>query len=144
MIDLNVGLGSEEGVLQFTANLDTVNHVIAAQHSQSEVIRVQVKRLDDLLEETDCPRLIKIDVEGFETAVVIGAKKILIDENLSVVIMENGSGEIYGFDELALHKNMIDHFGFKPYTYLPLKRELLPLAACRKSPLVVFYAPKTG
>lgn len=122
---LNVGVGSEQGVLKFTAVLDTVNHVVATSEESAETIEVEVKTLDDILEGFE-PTLIKIDVEGFETNVIAGARKTLSNPSLLSVIMElNGSGSRYGFDEESLHTVMLD-YGFTTFKYDPLKRHLIP------------------
>ncbi len=95
-------------------------------YPDASVIDVPVKSLDEIAGEFK-PSLIKIDVEGFETEVISGATSILRQENLFAVIMElTGAGARYGFDELALHRRMID-YGFKPYSYSPLNRKLLAL-----------------
>lgn len=74
------------------------------------------------------PSLIKIDVEGYETLVVEGAKQTLQNPALKSVIMElNGSGSHYGFNESDLLASMLD-YGFKTYSYDPFKRTLLTLA----------------
>jgi len=122
---LNVGVGREHGVLKFTAALDTVNHVVAASEEGLETIEVEVKTLDDILEDFE-PTLIKIDVEGFETNVIAGARKTLSNPSLLGVVMElNGSGSRYGFDEASLHAVMLD-YGFTTFKYDPLTRQLMP------------------
>lgn len=66
-------------------------------------------------------------MEGFETEVLNGANKILLDYNLKAIIIElNGSGQRYGYDESKIHKKLID-FGFKPCSYDPKSRFLKEL-----------------
>ena len=123
---LNLGLGSDEGLLHFTGGLDTVNHVLASGESAEGVLEVPVRTLDAVLEGRS-PNLIKIDVEGFETQVLAGAERALSDPGLSAVIMElNGSGARYGFDEDALHRDLLGR-GFASFRYHPLERALEPL-----------------
>ena len=57
----------KKGEINFTFNLDTVNHV--ATDMDKHLIKVKVDTLDDILTEDKKPTLIKIDVEGFETEV---------------------------------------------------------------------------
>jgi FkbM family methyltransferase len=122
----NVAAGEARGTLRFTAGLDTVNHVLAEDEVQENAIMVGVERLDDLLAGRK-PLLIKIDVEGFETKVILGAHALLSSPSLLGVIMElNGSGSRYGFDEDALHARMLE-YGFKAYSYRPIERELVVL-----------------
>ncbi|MDA8631246.1 FkbM family methyltransferase [Litoricolaceae bacterium] len=118
---LNIGLGAANGNLRFSGNEDTVNHVLAENEVCNHSVNVPVGRLDDILQGRK-PRAIKIDVEGFETKVLEGAAKTLVDSNLIAVIMElNGSGKRYGFDEDALHQKMLE-FGFQTYRYEPASR----------------------
>jgi len=118
---MNIGLGSEPGNLQFSADQDTVNHVLAEGESAGQIVEVPIRTLDDVLAGRE-PVVIKIDVEGFETKVIEGAQKTLANPTLRAVIMElNGSGERYGFDEEALHQRMLS-FGFETYAYRPEER----------------------
>jgi FkbM family methyltransferase len=120
----NIGLGSETGILKFTKSLDTVNHIVKGADHQNGFEDIEVKRLDDLLPEFQKPTLIKIDVEGFETEVLMGAEATLINQNLKAIIIElNGSGGRYGFDENKIHKKFMS-VGFTPYIYDPLIRKL--------------------
>ena len=127
---LNLGLGRGEGRLRFTVGLDTVNHVLAAGEAADGAVEVPVHPLDAVLA-GQSPTLIKIDVEGFETEVLAGAERALADPGLLAVIMElNGSGGRYGFDEDALHRNLLGR-GFATYRYRPFERNLEPLHGAR-------------
>jgi len=121
---LNIGVGRENCSLKFTSELDTTNHVIPECAALEQAISVPVKPLDDITTE-QFPRLLKIDVEGFETEVIAGASNLLDCPDLHAVIMElNGSGERYGFDEDRLHQKMLDH-EFNVYRYYPFERKLV-------------------
>lgn len=125
---LNVGVGKEEGLLQFTASQDAVNHVVTEREAGEhvETVEVPVHRLDDLAAGL-APLLVKVDVEGWETEVIAGADGLLSGAAPMAVIMElNGSGARYGFDEAALHRRMLD-YGFEPMLYRPFERTLDPL-----------------
>jgi FkbM family methyltransferase len=122
----NIGIGEENRSLDFTTALDTQNHAVITGADQVEAVRVPIKKLDDVVGERE-PLLLKIDVEGFETAVVAGARNVLSRESLLAVILElNGNGERYGYEERALHRSMIG-YGFKSFAYAPLKRELVSI-----------------
>jgi len=122
---LNVALGSEEGTINFTKNHDATNHV--ATSSDKDIITVPVCSLDKIITGKHIPILLKIDVEGFETEVLNGASKTLINDELKAIIIElNGSGKRYGYDESLIHQKLVD-FGFTPFRYNPAKRELIEI-----------------
>jgi len=70
-----VGLSDKPGALRFSSGLDTVNHVLA-EGEDLPGVDVPVTRLDDLIGQ-DVPVLMKIDVEGFEGAVLRGSEDII-------------------------------------------------------------------
>ena len=117
-----VGLSGEEGTLRFSVGLDTMNHVVGLENTE-ESIEVPVKRLDDLVS-ADCPRVIKIDVEGHEYAVLRGAAKTLTNPELLAVVMEtNGSSVRYDYSDSEFVAVM-QRNGFSMFSYDPFKREL--------------------
>ncbi len=119
---LNVALGAQKGNIAFTSGLDTVNHV--ATDSEKDTIMVNIETLDDVLIGEEIPTLLKIDVEGFETEVINGAKRTINDVGLKAIIIElNGSGARYGYSEIKIHE-ILTTAGFKPYFYDPVKRAL--------------------
>lgn len=122
----NKGVGARRGNIRFTNDSDTTNHALASDEQHVNTVDVEVTTLDDSLRE-ESPALMKIDVEGYETPVLEGAQRALGNPSLHSVIMElNGSGERYGHDESKILELMLD-FGFKTYSYDPLKRVLLSL-----------------
>ena len=123
---LNIGIGKEKGMLKFTEELDTINHVLLDNEDIQGTTMVQIESLDNLFANEE-PVLIKIDVEGFETNVIAGADNVLKRSTLMAVIMElNGSGERYDFDENLLHEKMLS-YKFVTFTYSPFSRELISL-----------------
>jgi FkbM family methyltransferase len=117
---LNIAAGAKKGTISFTNNLDTINHV--ATQGETNVSVLPVDRLDNVLDKI--PALIKIDVEGFETEVIMGSEQILSNPNLKAIIIElNGLGKRYGYDENKIHEKLIE-FGFNPYWYDPMTRIL--------------------
>jgi FkbM family methyltransferase len=121
---INAAAGAEAGILTFSKNEDTTNHIISADESQAtDVETVNVISVDSI-SLNDNPALIKIDVEGFETEVLKGMDDTLKQPTLKAIIIElNGSGLRYGFNEDDIHQTLLSN-DFKPYQYDPFKREL--------------------
>jgi FkbM family methyltransferase len=117
------GLSDAAGTLRFTEDLDMVNHVVA-EAEIAHSVAVPVTTLDDLVGD-NVPVLIKIDVEGHERAVLLGASATLADRCLLAVVMEtNGSGARYGVGDEQLSGLMLA-YGFAAYGYDPFGRRLI-------------------
>lgn len=122
----NIGLAQQGGSIRFTSDLNTVNHAVANGELSAGSVEVQVRTLDDTLAGRGA-HIIKIDVEGYETPVLEGARETIRNSMLRAVIMElNGSGQRYGFDESRLLAILLDA-GFKTFSYNPLTRQLKSL-----------------
>lgn len=119
----NVAVGESAGIIKFTNDQDTVNHV--ATDGKINIIKVEVVALDEL--SINPPTCIKIDVEGFEWNVLQGATSLLKQSGLNAIIIElNGSGIRYGVDDYKIDTFLRGH-GFEPYTYNPFSRNLIKL-----------------
>jgi len=126
-------VGRHEGEIEMVADQDTTNQALVpgARYS-GKTIRVPMVTLDEALHGR-VPKLVKIDVEGFESEVLAGARATLQSPSLRGLIIElNGSGQRYGFDEDALHRD-IQALGFQPCRYDPLQRRLTDLDGGRSS-----------
>jgi len=125
VISKNIGLSFEPSKLYFTTTKDTMNSV--ALESDKEKQEVDVDTLDNISQEYGIPKMIKIDVEGYETNVLKGANSILKSDTLEVIILElNGSGKKFGFNDDDIHNNLLE-YGFLPYTYNPFDRKIIKL-----------------
>jgi len=109
---VEAALGSRDGSIEFTVGQDTVNHV--ATLADSNTRRVRMRRLDDVLEERK-PRLLKMDVEGYEGEVISGAEQTLRDSSLVAVITENSDACVLG---------PLEAQGFRQHRYDPFTRSL--------------------
>lgn len=122
---LNIGLGETDGKLHFSSSLDTMNFVLKDKSIDS--IEIDVYKLDKIIENEKVPSLIKIDVEGYETAVLNGAENLLLKSELNAIIIElNGMGKRYGYDDNMIHNKLLNH-GFAPYSYNPENRSIKKL-----------------
>ncbi len=119
---LNAGIAAQPGRLRFTTGKGAANGVVPPSRvGQVSIpaVEVDVLPLDDVTVDF-APTMLKIDVEGYEHAVIAGAVKTLADERLIAILIElRGHGTRYGFDEDAIHQRLLDS-GFQPYTYTPL------------------------
>lgn len=131
---LNVGVGAEAGRALFTSNLDAMNHALGPGETSDSVVEVEVVTLDGIAARSD-PAFIKIDVEGFENAVLAGGMTTLRSATLRCVLIEtNGGGRRFGVTDAEVHAQMRD-FGFFPARYDVLVRSIsaLPVDSWNRS-----------
>jgi FkbM family methyltransferase len=120
----NLGVGDTEGTIRFTSGDDTVNHVAAEGEAVGETVEVRVSTLDAVLAGVR-PRLLKVDVEGYEEPVVRGAVQTLSGTEPAAAIMElNGACGRYGYSDERVVEQMLD-WGFRTYRYHPFERQLV-------------------
>lgn len=116
-------VGDRIGPIQMTVGGDTVNHVLMQPAEGSLSREVSAITLDAALAQRS-PSFMKIDVEGFETAVVAGGGTTFANPRLQGVLMELiGGGGRYGYDESAIVARM-HAWGFRICAYDPLTRRL--------------------
>jgi FkbM family methyltransferase len=127
VISVNAAVGSVEGDLKMTHNLDTVNHVVVSDKASDHLTSIKVIKLDRFFSKINYPKLIKIDVEGYESDVIAGMENILSSNKLCAIIIElNGSGGRYGYDEKIIHEKLLNH-SFFPCNYDPFERTIKEL-----------------
>jgi FkbM family methyltransferase len=120
---LNIGLADVSGELAFVVDEDTVNRVATGGERPGSLATVSVRTLDEVLG-GERPSVLKVDVEGYELAVLRGGSRCLADPVLHSLIVEtNGSGNRYGFGDGPLFELLRNH-GFTPFRYDPLARRL--------------------
>lgn len=126
-------VGAEPGSLRLTARMGEVNHVLRAGDT-GLAEEVEMISLDEFFTGRTPPALVKMDVEGFESAVVKGAAR-LIDgrQPLAMVIEQADCGAHYGYDEAALPASLIKR-GYSRCAYDGLRRELTRLDLAAPAP----------
>jgi len=116
-----LALGAEDGKVKMTVGYGPTNRIAPEEDRHSQVVRQQ--RLDPLIGEHK-PIMIKMDVEGYEEQVLLGAEKMLADRSLQVIELETVS---------ELSKAMLSDHGFHGARYDPLSRQLCAASAVRSS-----------
>jgi FkbM family methyltransferase len=120
----HLGLSDVAGVLNFTTNYHTANHVSTEPTPNST--SVEVMALDDLCA-GESLKLLKIDVEGYEKYVLRGATRHLASKSLDAIIIElNDSGREFGIEDEEVVA-LLRQKGYSPYNYDPFTRELISL-----------------
>ena len=91
VMPVNAGLSDQNGFIDLYLNPEFGNNSpTMVRHAASEVSRVTTQRLDDFLKAEHIERvdLMKIDVEGFEPAVLAGAGSLLKDGTIRAILCE--------------------------------------------------------
>jgi FkbM family methyltransferase len=128
----NIAISDKKEKLNFSNDLDALNHVLPQNEDYSNSINITACRLDEILNGR-IPKFIKIDVEGFETKVFKSAEQVFANNNLKCVIIELiGGGKNYGFDEEELHQKLLS-CGFSTYSYIPSIKKLINLNGQKNS-----------
>lgn len=121
----NAGGGETEGTLRFTTGKGAENRVLRKERDGG--IEIPVTTLDVIYKEIgepDSALIVKVDVEGWETAVLQGAPTVISRTAPTALLLElNGSGTMYGFDEDDAHRDLLDE-GYTPVEYDPFRRRI--------------------
>lgn len=119
-----IALSNVRGEALFTRELDTLNHIVLSQGDGTDAtIRVQASTLDEELA-LQCPVLIKMDAEGYESPILDGAEKTFRSTELQALVIEiNENCHRYGLTEAQIYERIV-RFGFVGVTYDPRRRIL--------------------
>lgn len=109
----NVALGNLEGTATFTRGKGPCNRI--TKEGDGETQKVSIRRLDDVLNGR-CPSFIKIDVEGHEEQVFLGAEKTIQNPQLRAISTETFNPTI---------DRLLAPAGFRKMFYDPRSRSLL-------------------
>ena len=118
-----MGVSNQVGTVEFTSNLDAMNHILESGSSDIGV-QVEVTTVDTLIG-SNVPMLIKLDVEGHEFPVLKGAHNVLSDPRLCALIVEtNNSGVRYGYSNQDVF-TLLQGYGFEAVWYDPYSRRIV-------------------
>lgn len=119
-----IALGDCAGEVRFTSSLDTRNHIVAEGEEPAQQEVVPQMRLDEFYQ-AGRPSFVKMDVEGFEIAVLDGATNALRDPCLMGLLVED-DGYTKRYREGRRAPGVLAEFGFSAFVYDPFRRELTP------------------
>lgn len=109
----NIGLGESIETLEIKLPADSQNYglfsLVDYENYQNDVIKEQVS-ISTLDSFSLAPDLIKIDTQGFEIPVLMGAKNTLINYKPVLII------EIENKKEIEKYKNIMSTFGYYNFT----------------------------
>jgi FkbM family methyltransferase len=109
-----LALGDADSDIPFTIGRDTYNRV--AGTSEKDVRMVHQRRLDALMGGTTHPVIMmKVDVEGYQEEVLQGAKELLADHRLKIVVLEWPTPS---------NRALLSSLHFKEIHYEPFSRRL--------------------
>lgn len=89
-----VALGSESGSTSIHEDLDGNRGAAYISHNSSQGmgLSIEVRTLDPYFSNEDVPRVVKVDVEGYELEVLRGMKKLLGASSPPMLIVESCTG----------------------------------------------------
>lgn len=118
---LRVAAAEKSGVLLLTRDQDTVNRVVEAGGFDGRTESVEGVTVDEVISIHGDGRalsLMKVDVEGYEPAVLRGALKVLAADSPALIVENNLPDEI---------DRVITSLGYRWYSYSPSDRALSPV-----------------
>ncbi|MEP6389990.1 MAG: FkbM family methyltransferase [Halioglobus sp.] len=121
-----LAVGKDKGRVQLTCDLD-VGNKITTNYGKGAISIDQIDLDSGICIENYNKIFLKIDVEGFEFEVLLGAREILSNENCAAVLLEINSQSLSrGFDDCAIIV-MLEEYGFHPYDYVYSTNDLRKL-----------------
>jgi len=114
-------LGAERGEAAFTVGLDTINRIATGSDKSTRTVRMET--LDGIVGAFQ-PAMMKVDVEGAELQVLLGASCLLAKPSLKVIELETVVPE---------SAEILARCGFELARYDPVRRTLSRDVAASKS-----------
>jgi FkbM family methyltransferase len=120
------GVGACAGAAFITTAQKGSSRIVDAS-TDEPLERIKIVALDEALS-ADVPAVIKIDVDGYEEQVLLGAQRVLSSNVTNVVMMQAGSGSAGDNNRVARCLRMLEQHGFRACTFDPRTGALLQCA----------------
>lgn len=132
------GIGATASVGRFTTSMGGMNRV--ARGGEANTVEVQISTVDEIVDLAGfSPRLMKVDVEGYEFPLLSGAPRLLAGEHLRAIIIElNGSGKTFGYSDESVH-DLLSKAGYVAHHYDPFTRTLLETGRVNRGSFNTLY-----
>lgn len=113
----NYGLSSLEGAAELVLDGRNMSGARVANKGDGQSIGIHLKTLDAAMDEADGKpiRLLKIDVEGHESDVLMGAK-VTIKKHLPIILFEQHPADFANGTSRAIE--LIRSYGYKDFAYI--------------------------
>lgn len=135
----NIGIGDNNAVLNFTRSKNVMNAV--AMTYETDVVAVEVKRLDDVLLGYN-PTFLKIDVEGYEYFVLKGSTEVLKNKMLKYIIIELNSSTLkFGHSNEEIFEFLVE-LDFVPIAYDVFSKTIIPQPTFNTNKFNTIFARK--
>lgn len=114
------------GKMSITTHLGPCNRKVQPGEN-SPSVEIETTTIDEQAGIIGIPCFMKIDVEGHEYEVLLGAEKTLASDCLAGLVMETFRAERFDSSDLRRIERLLEGFGFLPYDYDPIRGCLIPL-----------------
>ena len=122
----HLALGRTPGTLRMTVALGTGNRVVADDEAGPS-IPVEVTTLDEFVRTRPRPTFLKLDVEGHELEVLLGAREVLAAPSLQGLLVETFRSHNWHLPKLRQIEDLLESHGFLPYAYDHGRNDIVPL-----------------
>jgi len=113
---VRAAVGADEGTVMLTVGLGSVNHVVpSSDKAAGESVPMVALDSHLLAKDRTKIRVLKIDVEGDELAVLDGARGLIRDSRPLIIVEAN---------DIAGLATWLSELEYRPFTYMPERREL--------------------
>ncbi len=148
IIPLNVALGDHQGFVEMIDDRGPKNHIssnLSASQKRSQQ-KVKLTTLDDLIEDLNLKQidLIKVDIEGYESYFIEGAKQTLSQLPLLLIEIQQKRSQVFGKQAIETMKSLIE-LGYHYLVISKKEKKIVDIANPEKALLegndFIFYHP---